>query len=249
MKLIIKEEKYDLSWKEHDVKMRVDGEMGTYPSYAKRVGNLVVNIDPEVFNNGEFGYTVYYTPHTGKAGFKKAESGFMNSSEAMDYADTYIFGASDFVDPFWESKLRRNRSTKRMNEMTSDEQKDKLKQLKLDVRDMLSKVNFKPIPEATMAMYETDKKGFREALKNWAIECDNRGYNSWTTNKIYVGSLDGKAPVLYKFNQAYSLIMLTTGNGTIVRIAKSGQTRLDPPWTKYDAVETLYSWLKEYLDQ
>ena len=136
MKLIIKEEKYDLSWKEHDVKMRVDGEMGTYPSYAKRVGNLVVNIDPEVFNNGEFGYTVYYTPHIGKAGFKKAESGFMNSSEAMDYADTYIFGASDFVDPFWESKSRRNRSTKRMNEMTSDEQKDKLKQLKLREGDL-----------------------------------------------------------------------------------------------------------------
>jgi hypothetical protein len=98
MKLIIKEEKYDLSWKEHDVKMRVDGEMGTYPSYAKRVGNLVVNIDPEVFNNGEFGYTVYYTPHIGKAGFKKSESGFMNSSEAIDYADTYIFGADDFYE-------------------------------------------------------------------------------------------------------------------------------------------------------
>ena len=114
MKLIIKEEKYDLSWKEHDVKIRVDGEMGTYPSYAKRVGNLVVNIDPEVFDNGEFGYTVYYTPHIGRSGFKKAESGFMNSSEAMDYADTYIFGASDFVDPFWESKSRkRSRRTKR----------------------------------------------------------------------------------------------------------------------------------------
>ena len=26
----------------------------------------------------------------------------MNSSEAMNYADTYIFGASDFVDPFWK---------------------------------------------------------------------------------------------------------------------------------------------------
>jgi hypothetical protein len=50
--------------------LNIDGEIGTYPSYSKRVGNVVVNIDPEVFSNGEFGYTVYYTKHIGQSGFK-----------------------------------------------------------------------------------------------------------------------------------------------------------------------------------
>jgi hypothetical protein len=142
-------------------------------------------------------------------------------------------------DTFGESKL---------HEMTSDEQREQTKQLKADVRDLLDRVKFERIPEATMAIYETDKKGFREALIDWAIECDG-GNGNWTIDKIYVGSLEGKAPILYKFNNALSLIMLTTGNGAIVKIAKSGSTRIDPPWTKLDAMQTLYSWLKEYVDQ
>lgn len=142
-------------------------------------------------------------------------------------------------DTFDESKLR---------EMTSDEQREETKRLKADVRDLLDRVKFDRIPEATMAMYETDKKGFREALIDWAVECDG-GNGGWTIDKIYVGSLEGKAPILYKFNNALSLIMLTTGNGAIVKIAKSGRTQVDPPWTKLDAVQTLYSWLTEYIDQ
>lgn len=136
----------------------------------------------------------------------------------------------------------------RIQESTGDEQKERFLALKAEVRDLLSKVKFERIPEATMAMYTTDKKGFREALINWAIECDGN-YNSWTIDKIYVGSLEGKAPILYKFNRAYSLIMLTTGDGIIVNIAKSGNTRLDPPWTKLDAMERLHSWLKSYVKQ
>lgn len=142
-------------------------------------------------------------------------------------------------DTFGESKL---------HEMTSDEQREETKRLKADVRDLLDRVKFDRIPEATMAMYETDKKGFREALIDWAIECDG-GNGGWTIDKVYIGSLEGKAPILYKFNNALSLIMLTTGNGAIVKIAKSGRTQVDPPWTKLDAVQTLYSWLTEYIDQ
>jgi hypothetical protein len=145
----------------------------------------------------------------------------------------------DYLDSFNESKI---------TEMTSDEQRENVSKLKSDVRELLSRVKFERIPEATMAMYETDKKGFREALIQWAIECDG-GYGGWTIDKIYVGSLEGKSPILYKFNNALSLIMLTTGNGAIVKIAKSGSTRIDPPWTKLDAMQTLYSWLKEYVDQ
>ena len=145
----------------------------------------------------------------------------------------------DYIDSFNESKI---------TEMTSDEQRDTVNKLKADVRELLDRVKFERIPEATMAMYETDKKGFREALIQWAIECDG-GNSSWTIDKIYVGSLEGKAPILYKFNNALSLIMLTTGNGAIVKIAKSGSTKVDPPWTKLDAMQTLYSWLTEYVDQ
>lgn len=137
-----------------------------------------------------------------------------------------------------------------MSEMTAAEQKEQVNQLKTEIRDMLERIDFKRIPEATMAMYETDKKGFREALHDWAIECENDpNGRSWRLDKVYVGSLEGNAPVLYKFNRADSLIMLTTGNGTIVTIAKSGNARFDPPWTKLDAMKRLHSWLKEYLDQ
>ena len=153
--------------------------------------------------------------------------------------DDSIAIEQEYLDSFNESKI---------TEMTSDEQREETKRLKADVRDLLDRVKFDRIPEATMAMYETDKKGFRESLIQWAIECDG-GNGSWTIDKIYVGSLEGKAPILYKFNNALSLIMLTTGNGAIVKIAKSGSTRIDPPWTKLDAVQTLYSWLKEYIDQ
>lgn len=145
----------------------------------------------------------------------------------------------DYLDSFNESKI---------TEMTSDEQRENVSKLKSDVRELLDRVKFERIPEATIAMYETDKKGFREALIQWAIECDG-GYGGWTIDKIYVGSLEGKAPILYKFNNALSLIMLTTGNGAIVKIAKSGNTRVDPPWTKLDAMQTLYSWLTEYVNQ
>ena len=153
--------------------------------------------------------------------------------------DDSIAVEQKYLDSFNESKI---------TEMTSDEQREETKRLKADVRDLLDRVKFDRIPEATMAMYETDKKGFREALIQWAIECDG-GYGGWTVDKIYVGSLEGKAPILYKFNNALSLIMLTTGNGAIVKIAKSGNTRVDPPWTKLDAMQTLYSWLKDYVDQ
>lgn len=135
-----------------------------------------------------------------------------------------------------------------ISEMTSDEQREKVKQLKVEIRDMMQQIDFERIPEATMAMYETDTKGFRESLIEWAIHCDG-DMGHWTTEKIYVGSLEGKSPILYKFNRALSVVMLTTGNGSIVNIAKSGQTRIDPPWTKLDALERLHDWLSEYLAQ
>jgi hypothetical protein len=135
-----------------------------------------------------------------------------------------------------------------ISEMTSDEQREKVKQLKVEIRDMMQQIDFERIPEATMAMYETDTKGFRESLIEWAIHCDG-DMGHWTTEKIYVGSLEGKSPILYKFNRALSVVMLTTGNGIVVNIAKSGSTRLDPPWTKLDALERLHDWLSEYLTQ
>lgn len=136
-----------------------------------------------------------------------------------------------------------------MLELTAEEQKDILKKLKANIRDALEKVDFPVIEGANEAVFTTDKKGFREVMIEFAIECEgNRGF--WEQDKIYAGSMeDNKSKLLFRFNRANSLIMLSLNSGIIMNIAKSGSLRVDPPWTKQDGLEIINSWLQAYLEQ
>lgn len=97
--MIIKEEKYNLDWKEVGVEtIYIDDERYRLPIYEKCLYNkIVIQVVPEEENN-EIIWSIYYTPNIGKAGWKFVETGFFYSEEAMDYVDNELVKKFDVFD-------------------------------------------------------------------------------------------------------------------------------------------------------
>jgi len=99
--MIIKEEKYNLDWKEVGTEtIYIGAERYRLPIYEKCLYNkIVIQVVPEKDDdNEEIVWTVYYTPEFGRAGFKLAETGFFDSEEAMNYVDRELIEKFDIFD-------------------------------------------------------------------------------------------------------------------------------------------------------
>lgn len=99
--IVIKEEKYNLDWKEVGTEIiYIGAERYRLPIYEKCLYNkIVIQVVPEKDDdNEEIIWTVYYTPEFGRTGFKLAETGFFDSEEAMDYVDKELIKKFDVFD-------------------------------------------------------------------------------------------------------------------------------------------------------
>ena len=97
--MIIKEEKYNLDWKEVGVEtIYIDDERYRLPIYEKRLyKKIAIQVTPEE-ENDEIIWSVYYNTDTGRAGWKFAETGFFDCEEAMDYVDKELVKKFDVFD-------------------------------------------------------------------------------------------------------------------------------------------------------
>lgn len=85
---LLKEEYYDLGWKEVGTEtIYTDEGRQRLPIYEKRINRKeVIQVVPEQ-EEDYIVWTVYYTHEIGKEGFRLIESGFFDSEEAMGYVD------------------------------------------------------------------------------------------------------------------------------------------------------------------